>query len=101
MKVFRHVMHTLSTLLMPKFLQKRMISCEKVAYLLANSDSNSLLTKIQVRMHIMMCQHCYDYEKQLKIINQECNKLRSTELTPEETLKIKSSKEEMLKKYGS
>tara|TARA_B100001971_G_scaffold215193_1_gene260070 strand:- start:159316 stop:159621 length:306 start_codon:yes stop_codon:yes gene_type:complete len=101
MKFFRHLLHTIAVLLLPKFLKKSSITCEQYAYLIANSDQNSNLTKAQIKIHNMMCQTCYDYEKQIQIINRECKKLNEVELSPEQLSKIKNSKNDILKKYGS
>lgn len=91
----------MAVMLIPKFMKKNMASCEHYAYLIANADQNSPITKAQIRIHNMMCQTCYDYEKQIQIINKECKKLNQIELNPEQLEKIKSSKEKMLKKFGA
>lgn len=101
MKFFRHLMHSMAMVIMPKSLQKKMTSCQEVAQLIANNDCNSSIRKIQIEIHTMMCQSCADYEQQIKIINKECKEMHKIFLTPEHEAKIKNSKEDILKKFNS
>ena len=99
--LIRHFLHIIAVLIVPKAIKKNMTSCEEYAYLIANNDQNSPMTKFQIKIHNMMCQTCYDYEKQIELINKKAHELGKIQLTAEQKRKLNSSKEDILKKYGS
>jgi hypothetical protein len=100
MKVIRQILHSIAMIMVPKFIRKKMRSCKEVAILIANNDQNSALIKLQIRLHTMMCQGCYDYQQQLDLIRSSSNKLKDIELKPEQLEKIRNSKSLLQEKFG-
>jgi hypothetical protein len=99
MRVFRHFMHVIAMIIVPRRISRKMQSCREVAHMLANYDQNSISTKFQLKLHMMMCQSCYDYHQQLEIINAKCSQLSQVSLTDDQKAKINKSKEEMFNRF--
>lgn len=99
MRVVRHSMHVIAMVIVPKRIARKMRSCREVAHMLANYDQNSVSTKFQLKLHMMMCQSCYDYHQQIEIINSKSSELSQINLTDDQKAKINKSKEEMLKRF--
>ena len=52
-----------------------MKSCKDIAKLLIPGNKLSLFEKMETKMHLLMCEFCRKYEKQLKLIS--FNKLKN------------------------
>ncbi len=97
-RIFRSIIHDLVILLVPKVLRKNMLSCEQVTQLL-EQDQLSGSKRLKLKMHLLICQCCTDYKKQMSIITQESKKLTQQALTPEQKKRIKNSKFSVIEKY--
>lgn len=98
-KFIRHLVHEVVVHMVPSFMRKNMLSCQDVAFILSSEDDLSLPKRVKLKLHLMICQCCTDYETQLKIINQKAYKAIKLELTPEQEAKIKKSQEELVQKF--
>lgn len=45
-----------------------MISCKEIAHILSSEEDLSVMRKAELRMHLLMCKHCSNYNKQLKVL---------------------------------
>jgi len=101
MKFLRHIIHEIVVTIVPKSLRKNMLSCKDVAFILATNPSLPLLKKLKLNMHILICQSCLNYQKQLILINNETKKLNKVKLTEEQMDIIKRSKEDQIKRLSN
>lgn len=45
-----------------------MLTCKEIAYILASKKEISLIKKTELRMHLLMCKQCANYNKQLHFL---------------------------------
>lgn len=78
-----------------------MLSCKEIARILASSEEDlSIMRKTELRMHLLMCKHCANYNKQLKLLKNGMHKLFRHK-TSVDNEKIKNLENEVLKKVSS
>ena len=56
-----------------------MRSCRETAQILDSGENLSFFTKLELRLHLMMCEHCKNYGKQLKVLKRALTNLFHTE----------------------
>lgn len=100
MKFLRHIIHEIIVTIVPKALRKNMLTCKDVAFILATNPNLSLVKKLKLNMHIMICQSCLNYKKQLILIDKTTEKLNKIELTQEQKQLLENSKNEQIKRFG-
>lgn len=68
-----------------------MLRCREVTRLVASEDIRNagLLTRLEFRLHLMMCRHCREYVHQMGLIGQLARRLWGTDAEdPEEVARI-------------
>ena len=101
-KLIRKIIHDIMMIIMPKSVQKSLLSCKEVARILTEEhDSLSTVKIIKLKMHIMICQSCTDYKKQISIIEKNSKKLPQIYLDQETLEKVNKSKDDILKRLKS
>ncbi len=96
LKLFRIIIHFLSSL-MPKALTKNMLTCQEVAFILANTENIEGAEFKKLRMHLFLCEPCANYRKQLLAMNKATQDLGSLELSSDQLEKIKIHQEKLFK----
>jgi hypothetical protein len=96
--IFRTILHDLVALLAPKWLKKRMMSCEDIAFIISNETNIPLTKRIGLKMHLLICQCCTNYSQQLRIISEESKRVSAPKFTSAQEEQISKSKDDMLKK---
>ena len=91
------MVHDLVIFTTPKWLKKKMISCEEVSKILTSNQKMGFFKKVQLKMHVLICQHCTDYKHQMIFINKSAKKIPLT-LIKTNSNQIERSKEEVLKR---
>lgn len=74
-----------------------MLTCKEIAYILASKEEISLLKKTELRMHLLMCKHCSNYNKQLLFLEKGVKKLLKTK-TDIDTSNLENLKKEIIEK---
>ena len=74
-----------------------MLTCKEIAFILASKEEISLLKKTELRMHLLMCKHCSNYNKQLIFLNKGMKKLFK-EKTKYEPSKINQLEKDIIDK---
>lgn len=92
----RFIVHELAVLLLPKFILRKLLSCEEISKILVEGENSPHRKSFRVKMHILICQCCTEYEKQLEIIEKNTQILKSMNLTEKQKEKISSSKAKVL-----
>lgn len=82
--------------LVPNFLKKNVLRCSEVYEILARESELRLGEKVKLKLHILICQCCTDYSKQLKLIKSESQALGKIELTSEQKARISKSRDKVL-----
>ena len=100
MKVIRKIIHDLIMILIPKALRKNMLTCEQVAFIIAEKPNISVLRKTKLQMHLFVCQSCINYKKQINIIDFGSKNLGKISLTESQIKKLNISQSETSKKYS-
>lgn len=77
-----------------------MLSCKEIAHILASEEDLSIMRRTELRMHLLMCKHCSNYNKQLRFLKSGMKKLfkQKTNIDSE---KVKKLEEEIIKKVSS
>lgn len=96
LKLFRILIHFFSSL-MPKALKKNMLTCQEVAFILANTKNIEGAEFKKLRMHLFLCEPCANYRKQLLAMNKATQGLGSLELSSDQLEKIKIHQEKLFK----
>lgn len=52
-----------------------MKSCKEITELIATDKTLSFKSKVELRLHLMICKHCHAYSEQLKIMNLQYKKV--------------------------
>jgi hypothetical protein len=52
-----------------------MLACKEIVEIVASNQKLSLVRKLELRFHLLMCKHCYAYVEQLKIMNSQYKKV--------------------------
>lgn len=87
-RLLRHILHFIVVTFTPGFLKPRLTSCQEIAEMIDSPAAPTGLKAIKFRAHIFMCNCCYDYELQIKLIKLEIQK--------PDTPSNKSSQEEII-----
>jgi len=74
-----------------------MLTCKEIAFILASKEEISLLKKTELRMHLLMCKHCSNYNKQLNFLEKGVKKLFKVK-TDVDTSKLENLKKEIIAK---
>lgn len=74
-----------------------MLSCKEIAHMLASEEDLSLMKRTEVRMHLLMCKHCSNYNKQLIFLKNGIRKLFKQKTAVDDE-KIKNLENEVVKK---
>ena len=82
---------------MPKALKKNMLTCQEVAFILANTKNIEGAEFKKLRMHLFLCEPCANYRKQLLAMNKATQGLGSLELSSDQLEKIKIHQEKLFK----
>lgn len=74
-----------------------MLSCKEISQILASDEDLSIMRRTELRMHLLMCKHCSNYNKQLKFLKKGMQKLfqKRGSYDPE---KVKKLENEILQK---
>jgi hypothetical protein len=96
--IFKTIMHDLVGALAPKWLKKRMMTCEDIAFLITNGTNIPFSKRFALKMHFLICQCCANYAAQLDLINEGSKKIAAPKFTAKQEEQISNSKDEMLKK---
>ena len=54
-----------------------MLPCKDIVKLLSSEEKVTLLQRAELKMHLMMCEHCSTYSRQLKFMRNGFKKLFS------------------------
>jgi len=100
-KLVRKIIHDIIMLMMPKWLKKRAMSCSEAAHRLSENDQINLAMKLKLKMHVMICQHCTDYETQLNIIHKTAKDIPKVDLADNEIKQINDSKNNIIRQLNS
>tara|TARA_Y100000590_G_C15094853_1_gene778960 strand:+ start:66 stop:383 length:318 start_codon:yes stop_codon:yes gene_type:complete len=100
-KFLRHLLHEMVVYLVPNFLKKNVLRCSEVHKILASEPDLSFSGSLKLKFHILICQCCTDYSKQLKLIKNESKALGKVELTPEQKARVSKSRDQILEKLKS
>jgi hypothetical protein len=76
-----------------------MLSCEEVSFVLASEQKITVLKRIKLKAHLMICQNCTDYTHQLEIIKKECKKIKSPQLSKEQNQQISNVQDKLIERY--
>jgi hypothetical protein len=98
-RVIRHFLHEIVVNFTPPFMRKKMLSCQDVAFILSSGEDLTMTKKFKLKMHLLICQCCTDYESQLNIINHQAQKSIKLELTNEQKQQIEKSQEKVIEKF--
>lgn len=52
-----------------------MLKCNEIVEIIAKSKNLSLIGKMELKFHLLMCKHCNSYSKQISIINSQFKKV--------------------------
>ena len=79
-----------------------MLSCKEVTRAVASEDvaEASWWRRVQVQLHLYMCQHCRRYAAQLRVIGKVASNLWGTRSVDEESEVTKRLAEAILKNVG-
>lgn len=80
-----------------------MLSCKEIVKLLNAEESASFFKRAELRMHLLMCEHCAAYSKHLSFLKKGFKKLfaRLTQVEPKTVGRIEDKIIEQLKKLPS
>lgn len=96
LKLFRIIIHFFSAL-MPKALTKNMLTCQEVAFILANTKNIEGPEFKKLRMHLFLCEPCANYRQQLLKMSKATDELGNLELNSDQLEKIKAHQERLFK----
>ena len=48
-----------------------MLACKEIVEIVASNQKLTLVRKVELKFHLLMCKHCNGYVEQLKTINEE------------------------------
>ncbi len=67
-----------------------MLSCKEIAHILCSDEELSIMRKTELRMHLLMCKHCSNYNKQLIFLKKGMKTLfkKRTEYDPDKVSKL-------------
>ncbi len=84
---------------MKKLFHFLFLSCDKATELVEKKllHKLSIKEKLQLKVHMMMCDPCSTYEKQSTIIDEVLSKEKSTECSKQDVDRLKKSITEKLK----
>lgn len=76
-----------------------MLSCKEVCRAVASEEvaETSWWRRVQVRLHLLMCQHCQRYAAQLQVIGKVARDLWGTRPVDEDPQALKRLEETILK----
>jgi hypothetical protein len=98
MRLIRTVLHDIVVAFAPKWIKKSMLTCEEISLILASDKQIPILTKVKLKSHLLICQCCTDYKKQISLINSAAQRIKSPDLTDDQLSKISSSEKKTLEK---
>ena len=78
-----------------------MLSCKEIVKTLSSEDRSTWRKRLEVRVHLMMCQHCRKYAKHLEILKSGIKNLFSIKDKAADPNKITAIENEVIKKIGN
>jgi hypothetical protein len=77
-----------------------MLPCKEIVKLLSSEEKGSLFRKAEIKMHLLMCEHCSSYSKHLSLMKKGFKLLfaRLTEVKPENVDHLETKVIEKIKK---
>ncbi len=74
-----------------------MKTCKEVSELLSRDEELSLFVRAELKMHVMMCKHCFRYAEHLKMMKAGFRNLFS-KITTVDNSKVKEMENKIIKK---
>ncbi|PIP91373.1 MAG: hypothetical protein COW01_03740 [Bdellovibrionales bacterium CG12_big_fil_rev_8_21_14_0_65_38_15] len=70
-----------------------MLSCKEITRILSSDEELRLIKRTELRMHLLMCEHCSNYNKHLKQMKEGFKKFfkKKYEVKPDELTKLEES----------
>ena len=80
-----------------------MLSCKEIVRILNEEEGVPFLKRAELRMHLLMCEHCSAYSKHIKFMKRAFKKLfaKLTQTEPEAIERIEKKALEQFKKSAS
>lgn len=75
-----------------------MLSCREIAKILSSKEELSLIKRTELRMHLLMCKHCSNYNKQLNLMKESFQNLFKKKSTIEKE-KVVKLENDIIKKH--
>lgn len=76
-----------------------MLSCKEVARILSSDEELTFMVKSELKIHLLMCKHCSNYNKQMKHLVGGMKRLFSKRTDVDEG-KIHELEKEIIEKYS-
>ena len=97
--LIRKVIHDIFIFVAPKWLRKKILTCEEISKLITNDEKLTLPTRMKINFHIFICKCCSDYRQQINIISKSARRIKSPTLTRNQISQISSNKDSIIQKY--
>lgn len=77
-----------------------MLPCKEIVRILSSEEETSLLKRAELKMHLMMCEHCSAYSRHLKAMRKGFRDLfgRLTKVSPDSVERLESEVIRKIKK---
>jgi hypothetical protein len=75
-----------------------MLSCKEVVKIISSDNKKSWRRRIEIRMHLFMCQHCSKYAKQLEYMTTGFKKLIGEKNKDSNSAEIKKIEKDVIRK---
>lgn len=97
--ILRRIVHDIVMVLAPKKLKKLIMSCQEVSQILATKPELTVKKKMFLKMHILICECCTNYSKELDMISKQTKIVSAPKLTEDQKLQIKNSQQELINRF--
>lgn len=74
-----------------------MLSCKETVKILSSDAQLTLMKKLEIKMHLLFCRHCWKYAQHLQILKINLKKFYSTQFLKAEKEKITELENKILK----
>jgi hypothetical protein len=71
-KKFRVLVNTFLVTVLPTSIIKKITTCDDIAKRVSDPENQTFWQKLDTRFHLFICPPCWDYNKDVKLINKEC-----------------------------
>ena len=84
-------------LMMPSFLINKMSTCKDLSTQISNNDQLSLIKKLDQAFHLLICEMCRNYKKQIDLINSNIHKISKQK---DNSYRVKEIEQVVIQKYS-